>query len=628
MALCLHASGVLAAQLSVKIDRREIAINEAFEVQLQVNGRHVLLHVPESPNFTIRDGTSAFDQPLFCMNMGREVVSGPCIYRFYFSPMRAGKFTIPPFQLLDNFRRVGRTVARTEEIAVTVSPDRVKNPKTGPAARPPSWRQGQRRNNGRPAKGPAISGPDQEPMRPSQLSNSKSLARFDLFLVPQTEKDAYYLNEPFTVDFVLYVGDDSGATSLQGLELPELDGFRKERLEGKNAELGGSRVGGKSYSRFLLSSYVLVPMEAGKKVVSSARATVLASVSNLQQFNGGFTISIRGGTQQVEVFAPPLLLDIRETPEPVPNGFDTANIGNFRIEKVVSPKAQPAGSWMVLRYDLVGRGNLLSVDVPKLAKSPGVEARSPHLDNSNVTIDEKGINGRLAVQLPFRITRPGEVALRPLEFSFFDPDKHEYETISQPLPTVLGEAPPEVAGEVVLPAANDLAPLATEPDFTVPENFEPWARGRWVAWAIALALGLYLLLLLLRGILSLADRDPVRRRRKAALVSARKELTASQKHLEAGRTDALYASLTRALAGYLEGRFGLSAASATFDALEAGLTGQGVPPELARQVRQELENADYGRFAPTQLQEKDTGASLERTRTLMASLDRIRGRKP
>ena len=76
-------------------------------------------------------------------------------------------------------------------------------------------------------------------------------------------------------------------------------------------------------------------------------------------------------------------------------------------------------------------------------------------------------------------------------------------------------------------------------------------------------------------------------------------MTASQKHLEAGRTDALYASLTRALAGYLEGRFGLSAASATFDALEAGLTGQGVPPELARQVRQELENADYGRFAPT-----------------------------
>jgi hypothetical protein len=627
-ALCLSANTLVAAPLSLQIDRKEIAINEAFEVTLQVNARHAVVKILDTEDFTVQDATSAFNQPLFCMNMGMEVISGPCIYRFYFKPARAGKLTIPSIQLIDNFARMGRLIAKTEETPVTVSPERAKNPKTGPKSRARSRRPGSRRRDTRQAGGPAVAAADQKSMRPSQLAELEDFARYDIFLIPQTGKDTYYLNEPFSVDFVLYIGEKSGANSLQELELPELDGFRKERLEGKNAELGGTTVRGKRYSRFLLSSFVLVPMEAGDKVVDSARATVLVSVSNMQQINGGFSISIRGGSQPLEVFAPPLQLDIRATPEPLPPSFDTANIGSFKIEKMEPPKPQPAGSWMVLKYDLVGRGNLLSVEVPTLAKSPGIEARRPHLDNSNVTIDERGINGRLAVQLPFRVTHPGKMDLPPLEFTYFDPDQKEYETISVPLPAVVVDAPRTVEGEVLLPTTSDLAPLATEADFTLPEEFDGWARGGWVAWAMAMVLGFYVLLLLLRAVLSLADRDPVRRRRKAALISGRKELAASKEHLVAGRTDAFYAALTRALAGYLEGRFGLSTASSTFDALEEGLTSQGVSSELARLVRQELENADFSRFAPTQLQEQDTSTSLERTRSLIARLNRVKGRLP
>ena len=627
-ALCLPAAALLAAPLSLQIDRKEIAINESFELQVQVNARHAILQISDTDEFTVQDGTSAFNQPLFCMNMGMEVISGPCIYRFYFKPKKAGALTIPSLQLVDNFAQVGRMVARTEEIAVTVTSKPVRNPKAGTGSRTRPGRQAARRHTNRQAEGPALATSDQEPMKPSQMANLKELSRYDIFLVPETPKDTYYLNEPFPVDFVLYIGENSGANSLQGLELPELDGFRKERLETENAELGMTSIGGKKYSRFLLSSYVLVPMEPGEKVVSSAKATVLVSVSNMQQFNGGFSISIRGGSQPLEVFAPPLQLDIKTTPEPQPEAFDNANIGTFKIEKMVPPKAQPAGSWMVLKYDLVGRGNLLSVAVPTLANSAGVEARRPHLDNAEVAIDKQGIHGRLAVQLPFRIIRAGKVDLPPLSFTFFDPDKQEYQTISQPLPEVLVEAPQAVEGDVTLPTADDLAPLATESDFTVPEATDSWSQGRVVAWAVAIVGVLYLLLLLLRGATAWANRDPVRRRRQAALASARRELTASEQHLAAGRIDSFYAALTRALAGYLEGRYDLSAASATFDVLESGLVAQGVPLELARQVRQELENADFGRFAPTQLQEKDAGASLERTRTLMANLDRTKGRKP
>jgi hypothetical protein len=627
--VCLLPAGLLAGPLKLQIDSKEAAINESFEVTVQVNGRHALLRLPETDDFEILDGTDHFSQPMFCMNMGLEVISGPCIFRFFFSPKKAGELTLPSFLLVDNFWNPGKLLAKTEPVALTVTPDKAANP------RGPKQRQARRTPRGRrqprqvqpQSNGPELMPEAQEPKRPSDLRKLQDFAQYDLFLVPTVEKDAYTLNEPFVVDFILYLSDQSGATSLQGLELPELEGFRKERLEVEESEQGKVRIGRRVYSRYLLSRYVLLPMEPGNRIVSAARATVMASVSTVQQFGGGgFSISVRGGSQPLEVVAPPLLLEIKEAPQPAPAGFDAANVGQFRLEKVEPPGSQPAGSWMVLKYRLTGSGNLLSVQVPKVRGGPPVETRAPHLDNSGVTIDSQGIHGSLEVQLPFRVTRAGEHALEPLRLVYFDPTAQRYQELSVPLEPIIAQAPKDESGQVVPLDSSDLEGIVTEQALSVPEVSHPGETARRLLFVLSCLLGIYLLALVARTVVRTLNRDPARRRRNAAMAAARRELGSAGKHLAANRTDQFYAALSRALGGYLEGRFGLSAASATHDAIERGLREQGVEETLARQFREELESAEYGRFAPTSVLGGDMNASLKRVRELMGRLDRVRGR--
>ncbi len=627
LAISLCAGLTLAAPLSLQVDRDSIAINEAVEVVVQVTGRHAVLQVPESEDFSVSDATSPFNQPIFCMSMGLEVISGPCTYRFFFAPKKDGTLTIGPFQLVDNFYRPGRLIASTKPVTIQVASEPAANPRAIPRQRTSRTRPRRPSRTPREApSGPSIAGPEQPPTTPGALANLAEYSQHDLFLVPQTAKDIYYVNEPFTIDFILYVGDDSGASSLQGMELPELDGFRKERLENETMELGGTSIGGKHYNRYLLSSYVLIPMEPGDRLLEGVSATVLAAASNIQQFQGGFSISIRGGTQPVEVFAPPLQLKILEPPSPYPAGFSTANVGQFRIDHLVPPNPQPAGTWMVLKYELSGTGNLLSVEVPALTKDGAIEVRAPYQDNSGVTIDREGINGTLAVQLPFRLTRAGEKTLPPLTFVYFDPARKSYETLSIPLPPVVAEAPVTDDGAAPVIARDGLAPLVTSSLLVQAPSQDPWYTGRLVAMLLGIVLAIYLLLVVVRAMLRSADRDPLRRRRRAALQQARRDLDEARKHLQANRTDACFGALSRSLTGYLEGRFGLLAGSTTFDVLEQGLAQQGVPPDLSQAVRAELENADFGRFAPTTLQGGDMAASVGRIEELMARLDKVRGR--
>jgi len=615
----------LARGLKVTLDTDQAAINEFFEVTVQVSARHVQLQVPKTDDFEVEDITNQFAQPIFCMNMGYEVVAGPCVFKFRFSPRKAGRLRIPGFRILDDFWNPGRVVGKSRPVEVRVS----NQPASGTARLRRKRSSGSRtrgsgsRSRKRGSGGPAVPGEEMAPMTLEQLRKPAEFAKYDLFLVPTIDATDIYLNQPFKVDYLLYVGDQSGASQLQGLELPDMVGFRKERVEVDQSEEGKVTLGGTRYSVHLLARYVLIPMEAGDKELSSARATVLAAVSSFQQFGRGVSFSFSSGSTPVEVFSPPVKLTVRTVPTPHPEGFDTANIGVFRLANLEPPPTQPAGSWMVLKYDIEGVGNLLSVSPPTLGQVRHLESRKPYLDSSQVKVDDTGIQGRVQVQLPFRTTREGKYRLPPLRLAYFDPVKKSFgeSLLEVPELTVISPQSPDGSGE--------MEPVEAVEGIVSDASLDPVKpRGRWGVVLAALYAGgvplLYVLLLTGRGIWALLGRDSRRRRRRLAVSAARRDLKAAEKHL--GQKDAatFHALLARGLASYLEGRFGFSLSSTTHDRVEKALVRRGVPPETARDVRAELESSEYGRFAPTSLQRDDMEAALKRAQLLVGRLDRCR----
>jgi len=610
----------------MSVNTNAASTDDYFEVTLQVNGRHVRLQPPSSPDFKIEDATSQFNQPIFCMNMGYEVISGPCVYKFHFHPVKAGKLTIPAFTAVDDFWNRGRQVGKTNpyQVSVIKGTGKVSKKKSGKRAgkaRPAKRRKGRRKKHRQ--QGPQVPPDDLEAARPGELKNLDAYAAYDLFLVPRVVRDTLFLNEPFKVDFLLYVGGDSGASSLSGLELPDLEGFRKEQIDVEAEKKGQVRIKGKKYDIYILARYILIPMEAGDRTLAPARATVLASVKSFQQYSGGFSFTMSGGSQPVEVFSAPLTLDIREAPRPRPTGFGTANIGSFELTSLESPPPQPAGSWMVLKYQILGNGNLLAVTPPRLPELPGVETQSPYLDSSGVMVDEGGIHGTVAVQLPFRMKKPGTLTPGKLTLTYFDPVKESYGTAELELPVLTAVAPQGEEGVDPAAAGGEIAGVITD------GSLEPAETGGATGWrwgslyAIVMPL-LYLLALVIRLVMALAGRDTRRRRMRQAVAAARRELKHAGGVLEQQQPDRFYASIGKALSLYIDGSFGIAVGSTTYDRVAVALVETGVPADLSQKVREELESAEFGRFSPTALQQDDMRAALARTIELIGHLDRCK----
>lgn len=624
----LAPAGVVAAPLRVEVESDKVAIDEPVVVTARVNARHVRLVLPDTDDFVIENVTNEFNQPLFCMSMGLTVISGPCTFTFHFLPKRAGVLTIPSFQIVDDFWYAGRVLGQTGEIKVEVSPQPSGRPKPPARGRSLRKRRGGRIQGGGP--GPQEGGPtafpeSQEPLELAQLQDLEQFAKYDLFLLPTLDKKFVYLNEPFKVDFVLYVGDNSGASELRGLELPELEGFRKEQVETEEKEGKKISIGEKRYLVHLLARYVLVPLEAGVRTLSPARAVVLASVSSFRKLPGGFTVSFSTSSQPVDVFSPPVRLEVRPLPNGAPPGFSSGNVGIFTLSDLEIPPPQPAGSWVVLKYTVAGSGNLLSLSPPRLPEDPAIDMRSTYVDSGGVKIDELGIHGKLSVQLPLRLKQPGEFAVGPLRLVYFDPMSGRYGESVLEVPKIHALQPTTDAGEVVEVRPEEIQGIVTDADID-PETRGPWLSAVSVAWGIAGTLGIWLFCVLLRAVLASLGKDTDRKREKKAIAAARRSLASARKAAQGQSPEKVYSLVARSLGSYLEARFGISVGSATHDQVEKELLARGVPADLAAAVRAELENSEFGRFAPSALLEKDMVDACRRTNELIRQLDRCKTR--
>jgi len=636
VAVCALAAPTAEARgLTVKIDTRKAAINEFFELTVQVNGSHVRLLPPKTDSFRIENTTNSFNQPMFCMNMGLNIMSGPCVYTFRFYPKKAGELKIPRFRLIDDFWNPGRLLGKSASFEVEVS----KKPAKGGKAEALRKREKRKKREGRIHRGRTRTGKRrsgnprvfEETEAPVPLADLRVLDRFadyDLFLVPFISEDSVYLNQPFKVDFLLYAGDGSGASSLQGLELPDLEGFRKEQIELQEEERRDVVIKGKSYTAYLLSRYILMPMEPGKRTLSSAKATVLASVSHYEEFSGsGFSVSFRSGTQPVQVYSPPVLLDIRTVPQPVPDGFVDTNVGRFELTNLEVPPSQPVGSWVVLKYDIEATGNLLSFAPPALPALAQFENRPAYVDSSGVVVDSKGIHGKVQVQLPFRMKRAGSYSLPPLRLVYFDPLKAAFGRSTLELPELTAVEPGEAGGTASTASLEELEGIVPDASLDRAYSNAPAVPAGWVIGYAAGMPMLYLLAVLAQLLLRVGGNDTPRRRRRVAVASARKDLARAGKLVGTGSTDQFYSLLARALSSYLEGRFSISVGSTILDGIEQGLARQGVPGELTCRVREELESSEFGRFAPSSIQEGDMEAALRRAVDLLAQLDKVKTRR-
>ena len=163
-------------------------------------------------------------------------------------------------------------------------------------------------------------------------------------------------------------------------------------------------------------------------------------------------------TEQVSLKSNTLKLTVKELPKPAPASF-TGAVGQYRLESKLSQTEITAGQPVTWTLVLKGTGNwpdnfkMPARQVPSNLRVIQPEAKKENVPN---TIFEATLTEDV-VLIP---DRAGKIDLAPVQFTYFNPEKGAYETLSTE-PTSLTVSPDL---SVANPANTVLSPTSTLPD--------------------------------------------------------------------------------------------------------------------------------------------------------------------
>lgn len=214
-----------------------------------------------------------------------------------------------------------------------------------------------------------------------------------------------------------------------------------------------------------------------------------------------------GGVQKrpFRLASEPLPITILPLPaEGRPDDFNGA-VGIFSFETSVEPQSAEVGEPLTLQLKIRGSGNLDRVEAPLFPDSPAWKSYTPSLLETSASAQRT--DEKIFEQAVVAKSRDVE-AIPPIFFSYFDPAKKSYVTLtSQPLPvTISGDDAPLPAAAAVVAAPGPtsarpddlegLAPLHLDPGGTV-STIRPLFLQSWFLLLLAA------LLLVLAGSLAM-----------------------------------------------------------------------------------------------------------------------------
>ena len=142
--------------------------------------------------------------------------------------------------------------------------------------------------------------------------------------------------------------------------------------------------------------------------------------------------------REITVKSQPVTLEVKPLPTNAPPSFAGA-VGIFNLTTDVKPKSAQIGDPLTVTASIAGRGNFDRVTSPTLESDRGWHTYPP---SANFKADDEiGISGTKSFEL---VITPNERknAVPPLLFSYFDPLKDKYVTLTtEKLPVLVVRIP-------------------------------------------------------------------------------------------------------------------------------------------------------------------------------------------
>ncbi|MBC7650907.1 MAG: BatD family protein [Deinococcales bacterium] len=245
----------------------------------------------------------------------------------------------------------------------------------------------------------------------------------NIFVRVNVTKKQCFEGEPILVIYKLY-------TSLQSesslAKQPEFSGCSVIEMTTNDLTVSKEIIDGKTYKSYIIRKVQLVPLQAGNITLGTAEVeNTISFFKTVDDAYNGIPFLVKNITIGNE----PLTITVKPLPsEKQPANFRNS-IGNFIISAKVAKLIDTANDNNHLEIRIDGAGNFQNIVCPVVSWPASIEHFEADVTES---IDKLSFpaSGKKIFTIPFTCKKEGAATIPPINFSFFDSDTKQYETVS------------------------------------------------------------------------------------------------------------------------------------------------------------------------------------------------------
>lgn len=433
------------------------------------------------------------------------------------------------------------------------------------------------------------------------------VAKDDILLRLNLSRASVYKGEPLRASLTLYTR--VGIAGFENVKLPSFNGFWSQELPTDNYTTNRQTLDGKVYDTRIIKEYLLYPQQAGTLTIDPAEMTAIAQV--VIRNNNGFDPFFGSGADvynvQRKLSTGRIEVAVQELPAGAPASFNGA-VGSFTLSSEQPSSELKANSAATYTVKISGTGNLTFLQVPALDLPTSFELYDVRSTEALRTT-AAGTTGYRQFEYPFIARAEGEYEIPPVEFSYFNPEKESYATLST-RPLTLRVAPDASGGSgpaqvVQGPAKEDVRRLGNDIRFI--KSGRPALRSTsaplmfsatYFVSLLLIAAAFVALYFALRRMIRDSKNTVLVRNRRANKVAVQR-FRAAERFMREQNRHAFYEEMLRALWGYMSDKLNIPVADLTKEKIRDELQRRGVTSEEARRFTEIISRCDEAQYSPS-----------------------------
>ncbi len=572
----LIPSNLKAQNFTAGVSKNRVAVNEPFQIEFTIaNGGADNFKPPVAfKDFDIYSGPNH--------SSSVQIVNGSMTQStsisYVIASKKEGKFIIGPASITFNGSK-----KESNNVTVEVIKSGAGNP-------------------GNPASGANNQGAT--PGSPSGASTTDD----NLFAKTSVNKTKVYLGEPITVIHTIYT--KLNLIGFQDCKLPSYNGFWSQDAPQKAQVRATENIDGVNYYVVELKRSFIFPQRTGSLEIEPLEAACVIRQRTKQQQsiwdpffgNGGYqdvVMKVKSKTVKVEVLPLPELNK--------PEDFSGA-VGNFTFKASLNKSKVKTNEAMNLSISISGSGNIKLIDALKVNIPGDIERYDPKV-NDNVAVNATGVSGTKSFEYVLIPRHAGDFKIDPIHFSYFNPEKKSYSTISSAEFSITVEKGKEddnsssalmngIEKKDVAMVGNDIRYIKVN-NLNLKKSTEGFFGSAGFYFLLGFPLIAFFVFLFARRKYKNDVSDPILLRSRKANKMAKKRLRIAEKHLEENKKEQFYEEIFKGLYGYLSDRLTIPFADLTKDSIQFMLKSRNVSDEACAQLMLVLNNCEYARYAPS-----------------------------